>query len=86
MMYFKRHILCAAPLAFIRLQPLNQAVAPIILNHSCYYIGIAAFYFGIPAEPIIVEQHLSNLAAYTVILCFSLFKSGALAKSIFSAH
>ena len=24
--------------------------------------------------------------AYTVILCFSLFKSGALAKSIFSAH
>ena len=27
-----------------------------------------------------------SLAAYTVILCFSLFKSGALAKSIFSAH
>ena len=27
-----------------------------------------------------------SLAAYTVILCFSLFKSGTLAKSIFNAH
>ena len=25
-------------------------------------------------------------AAYTVILCFSLFKTGSLAKSIFHAH
>jgi len=26
------------------------------------------------------------VAAYTVILCFSLFKTGSLAKSIFHAH
>ena len=27
MVYFKRHILCAAPFALVRLQPFNQAVA-----------------------------------------------------------
>jgi len=29
---------------------------------------------------------LFSVAAYTVILCFSLFKTGTLAKSIFNAH
>ena len=38
------------------LQPFNQAVASIIFNGSCYYIGISAFYFGIPAETVIVEH------------------------------
>lgn len=33
-----------------------------------------------------LHSTIFSLAAYTVILCFSLFKSGALAKSIFSAH
>ena len=33
-----------------------------------------------------LQSAIFSLAAYTVILCFSLFKSGALAKSIFSAH
>ena len=33
-----------------------------------------------------LHSAIFSLAAYTVILCFSLFKSGALAKSIFSAH
>lgn len=27
-----------------------------------------------------------SVAAYTVILCFSLFKTGSLSKSIFNAH
>ena len=64
MLYFKRHILCAAPLAFVRLQPINQAVAPIVLNYSCYYIGIAAFRFGIPAKTIIVEQRFTRFAVF----------------------
>lgn len=64
MVYFKRHIFCAAPLALVRLQSFNQAVASIILNGSCYYIGISAFYFGIPAETVIVEQHFSHLAVF----------------------
>ena len=29
---------------------------------------------------------LWSVAAYTVILCFSLFKTGSLSKSIFNAH
>ena len=33
-----------------------------------------------------LHSAIFSLAAYTVILCFSLFKSGTLAKSIFSAH
>ena len=33
-----------------------------------------------------LHSAIFSLAAYTVILCFSLFKSGALAKSIFNAH
>ena len=57
MVYFKRHIFCAAPLAFIRLQSFNQAVAPIVLNCSCHYVRVSAFDFGIPAESFIVEQY-----------------------------
>ena len=33
-----------------------------------------------------IHSALFSVAAYTVILCFSLFKTGALAKSIFHAH
>lgn len=33
-----------------------------------------------------VHAALFSIAAYTVILCFSLFKTGSLAKSIFNAH
>ena len=33
-----------------------------------------------------LHSAIFSIAAYTVILCFSLFKTGALAKSIFHAH
>lgn len=33
-----------------------------------------------------IHSALFSVAAYTVILCFSLFKSGTLAKSLFNAH
>ena len=33
-----------------------------------------------------IHSALFSVAAYTVILCFSLFKTGSLAKSIFGAH
>lgn len=33
-----------------------------------------------------IHTALFSVAAYTVILCFSLFKTGTLAKSIFNAH
>ncbi len=81
MVYFKRHILCAAPLAFVRLQPFNQAVAPIVLNHSCYYIGIAAFDFGIPTEPVIIEQHFTCLAVFLRIFHNEIFPLTVLANN-----
>lgn len=33
-----------------------------------------------------IHSALFSVAAYTVILCFSLFKTGSLARSLFSAH
>jgi len=81
MMYFKRHIFCATPLAFVRFQPFYQAVAPIILNYSCYNVGIAAFDFDIPAEPIIVKQHLSNLAVFLRIFHNKIFPLTVLADN-----
>ena len=81
MVYFKRHILCAAPLAFVRLQPLNQAVAPIVLDYSCYYIGVAVFHFGIPAKTVIVEQHFSHLAVFLRILHNKIFPLTVLADN-----
>ena len=64
MVYFKRHILCATPLTPVCLQSFYKAITPIILKNSCYYIRISAFYFSVPAEPIIVKQYLSDLAVF----------------------
>lgn len=33
-----------------------------------------------------LHSALWSVAAYTIILCFSLFKTGSLSKSIFHAH
>ena len=33
-----------------------------------------------------IHSAIFSIAAYTVILCFSMMKSGSLAKSIFHAH
>ena len=33
-----------------------------------------------------IHSALFSVAAYTVILCFSLFKTGSLSKSLFNAH
>ena len=61
MVYFKRHILCATPLTPVCLQSFYKTITPIILKNSCYYIRISAFYFSVPAEPIIVKQLLHAL-------------------------
>ena len=49
-------------------------------------VGIYAVLVGEMVLADNLHSAIFSLAAYTVILCFSLFKSGALAKSIFSAH
>ena len=55
-----------------------------------FLIMICVGIYAVLVNSMIVADNLHSaifsLAAYTVILCFSLFKSGALAKSIFSAH
>ena len=81
MVYLKRYILCAAPLAFIRLQSFHQAVAPIVLDYSCYYIGIAAFHFGIPTKTVVVEQHFTNFAIFLRVLHNKVFPLAVLANN-----
>ena len=55
-------------------EPMMQASVSYthLLNGSCYYIGISAFYFGIPAETVIVEPvsytHLSVVAQASGII------------------
>ena len=55
-----------------------------------FLIMICVGIYAVLVNNMIIADNLHSaifsLAAYTVILCFSLFKSGALAKSIFSAH
>ena len=81
MVYFKRHILCATPLTPVCLQSFYKAITPIILKNSCYYIRISAFYFSVPAEPIIVKQYLSDLAVFLRILHNKIFSLTVLADN-----
>ena len=60
------------------------------LGFQGFLIMICVGIYAVLVNNMIIADNLHSaifsLAAYTVILCFSLFKSGALAKSIFSAH
>ena len=60
------------------------------LGFQGFLIMICVGIYAVLVNDMIIADNLHSaifsLAAYTVILCFSLFKSGALAKSIFNAH
>ena len=60
------------------------------LGFQGFLIMICVGIYAVLVNSMIIADNLHSaifsLAAYTVILCFSLFKSGALAKSIFNAH
>ena len=60
------------------------------LGFQGFLIMICVGIFAVLVNSMIIANNLHSaifsLASYTVILCFSLFKSGALAKSIFNAH
>ena len=60
------------------------------LSFQGFLIMICVGIYAVLVNDMIVADNLHSaifsLAAYTVILCFSLFKSGALAKQIFQAH
>ena len=60
------------------------------LGFQGFLIMICVGIYAVLVNDMIIADNLHSaifsLAAYTVILCFSLFKSGALAKSILNAH
>ena len=60
------------------------------LGFQGFLIMICVGIYAVLVNSMIIADNLHSaifsLASYTVILCFSLFKSGALAKSIFNAH
>ena len=60
------------------------------LGFQGFLIMICMGIYAVLVNSMIIANNLHSaifsLASYTVILCFSLFKSGALAKSIFNAH
>ena len=68
----------------------NYLKALFAIGFQGFLIMVCVGIYAVLVNNITVADNLHSaifsLAAYTVILCFSLFKSGALAKSIFSAH
>ena len=68
----------------------NYLKALLALGFQGFLIMICVGIYSVLVNSMIIANNLHSaifsLAAYTVILCFSLFKSGALAKSIFDAH
>ena len=60
------------------------------LGFQGFLIMICVGIYAVLVNTMIIANNLHSaifsLASYTVILCFSLFKSGALPKSIFNAH
>ena len=68
----------------------NYLKALFALGFQGFLIMICVGIYAVLIGSMIVADNLHSaifsLAAYTVILCFSLFKTGALAKSIFNAH
>lgn len=60
------------------------------LGFQGFLIMVCVAIYAVLVNEMVIADDLHSaifsLAAYTVILCFSLFKSGSLAKSIFNAH
>ena len=68
----------------------NYLKALFAIGFQGFLIMVCVGIYAVLVNSITVADNLHSaifsIAAYTVILCFSLFKSGALAKSIFAAH
>ena len=68
----------------------NYLRSLVALGFQGFLIMICVGIYSVLINGMIIANNLHSaifsLASYTVILCFSLFKSGALAKSIFNAH
>ena len=60
------------------------------LGFQAFLIIVCVAIYAVLVQSIAVDQNISNAIwtcmGYTVLLCFTLFKTGGLAKSIFNAH
>ena len=60
------------------------------LGFQGFFIMVCVAIYAVLVGTIVVATNIHtaiwSVAAYTIILCFSLFKTGSLAKSIFNAH
>lgn len=68
----------------------NYLKGLIALAFQGFFIMVCVAIYSALIASIVVATNLHtalwSIAAYTVILCFSLFKTGSLSKSIFNAH
>ena len=55
-----------------------------------FFIMVCVGIYAVLVNDMIIADNIHSaifsIAAYTVILCFSLFKTGTLSKAIFNAH
>ena len=60
------------------------------LGFQGFFIMVCIAIYAVLVNAIVVAGNIHTaiwtVAAYSVILCFSLFKTGSLAKSVFGAH
>ena len=68
----------------------NYVKGLLALGFQGFFIMVCVAIYAVLVNSIMVAADIHtaiwSVAAYTVILCFSLFKTGTLAKSIFNAH
>ena len=68
----------------------NYLKGLIALAVQGFFIMVCVGIYAVLVNEMVIASNIHSaifsIAAYTVILCFSLFKTGSLAKSIFNAH
>lgn len=68
----------------------NYLKSLIALAVQGFFIMVCVGIYAVLVNGMVIASNIHSaifsIAAYTVILCFSLFKTGSLAKSIFNAH
>ena len=68
----------------------NYLKGLVALAFQGFFIMVCVAIYAVLVAGVAVAGNLHSalwsVAAYTVILCFSLFKTGSLSKSIFNAH
>ncbi|SEU16783.1 hypothetical protein SAMN05216521_10782 [Enterocloster clostridioformis] len=68
----------------------NYLKGLIALAFQGFFIMVCVAIYAVLVSGVTVASNLHtalwSVAAYTIILCFSLFKTGSLSRSIFNAH